>query len=121
MDNLTVRQDLVNAKSKHYLFKSKMRAYLDGSKDVPEEVLADYNACVLGKWINDVGKVKYHEFTEVADLDLTHQKIHKKAQEIIKLKKEGNTAEAEAKMEDINEIGGEIIHHIEVLEKKFSI
>jgi methyl-accepting chemotaxis protein len=121
MDNLIVRQDLVNAKTKHFLFKSKMRAYLDGSKDVPEEILADYNACVLGKWINEVGKVKYGDFVEVADLDLTHQKIHQKANEIIKLKKGGNNEEAETKMEDINQIGAEILHHIEILEAKFPI
>ncbi|MCU0444146.1 MAG: CZB domain-containing protein [Microscillaceae bacterium] len=116
---LTVKQDLVNAKSKHYLFKSKMRAYLDGSKDVPEEVLADFNACVLGKWINEVGKVKYGEYAEVQALDATHQRIHQKANEIIALKKAGDENAANAKMEDIDQIGSEIIDCIETLEAKF--
>ncbi len=116
----TPKQDLAMAKGKHYLFKSKMRAYLDGSREVEEAVLADYNACALGKWVNEVGKVKFAEFAEVTALDLTHQKIHGKANEIIRLKKEGNDEEAEKKMLDIEEIGAEIIHHIEILEEKLT-
>lgn len=118
--DLEVKLDLGSAKTKHYLFKSKMRAYLGGSTDVPEEILADYNACALGKWINDIGKVKYGELSEVQKLDLTHQKIHGKANEIIKLKKEGDQEGAEAKMEDIEAIGAQIIKCIEAIEAKFA-
>ena len=118
--DLDVKLDLINAKTKHYLFKSKMRAWLNGSQDVPEEILADYNACALGKWINDIGKVKYGEYPEVQKLDATHQRIHGKANEIIKLKKAGDQEGAEAKMEDIDAIGAEIIKCIETLEAKFN-
>jgi len=116
----SVKYDLVNAKAKHYLFKSKMRAYLDGSTEVAEEVLADHTACVLGKWIKDIGKVKYGEFEEIKQLDQVHQRIHEKAQEIIKLKKTGKENQAQAKMYDIDIIGSEIIKQIEVLEERLS-
>jgi methyl-accepting chemotaxis protein len=117
---LDAKLDLISAKTKHYLFKTKMRAYLAGSQDVPEAILADYNACALGKWINEIGKVKYDKFVEVHKLDLIHQRIHGKANEIIRLKKDGNQEGAEAKMEDIEAIGAEIIHCIEELETKLA-
>jgi methyl-accepting chemotaxis protein len=118
--NLSVKHDLVNAKSKHYLFKSKMWDYIEGTNDVPEDILLDYSSSLLGKWINNVGKVKYAEFEEVQILDLTHQRIHQKAQEIIQLMQMGNHVQAQAKMEDIDDIGDEIVGCIETLEAKFS-
>ena len=114
----TVKQDLVEAKSKHYMFKSKMRAYVDGSKEVSEEILANHNACVLGKWINEVGKPKYGTFSELKELDQTHQRIHNTAKEIIQFKKGGNQPGAEAKLDEIEEIGSRIVDCIERLEGK---
>lgn len=110
------KEDLVNAKAKHYYFKSKMRAYLEGSIDISEEILSDHNVCGLGKWINDVGKVRYGIFHEIEELDKIHQSIHATARHIIALKKEGNQERAEEEMKQINKIGLAIVQEIEKLE-----
>ena len=116
----TVKQELVMAKAKHFLFKSKMRAYVTGSKEVPEEILADHQACALGKWIRNDGKKYYGNFPTLAELDIIHQKIHSKANEIINLKKEGKMPEAEAKLLEIEEISKEILACIEKLESQIN-
>ncbi|MBC7451792.1 MAG: CZB domain-containing protein [Cytophagales bacterium] len=119
MDKIA-KQDLIHAKAKHYVFKSKLRAYLEGSTEVSEAILADHNACVLGKWINEVGKVKYDRYTEIAELDTIHQRIHSTAREIIELKKKGEQKAIEAKMTTVNKIGGEIIEKIDELSDRLS-
>ena len=117
---ISVKQDLIAAKAKHFLFKSKMRAYVSGSKEVPEEILANHNACALGKWISDAGKNKYSGFSSLKELDSVHQKIHRKANEIITLKKAGRQQEAEAMLEHIEEISIEIMTCIEKLENQIN-
>ncbi|MBC7390399.1 MAG: CZB domain-containing protein [Opitutaceae bacterium] len=114
MDSIA-RQDLISAKAKHYLFKSKMRAYLEGSTEVPEEILSDFNKCGVGIWINTVGKKKFSNNSALMELDIIHQRIHAVAKEIIDLKKQGLQNEAEAKMFDINAIGNQIIDKIDDL------
>ena len=113
--DLKARQDLISAKAKHYLFKSKMRAYLEGSTEVPEEILADFNKCGVGIWINTIGKKKFSNNTALMELDIIHQQIHETAKDIITLKKQGLHSEAEAKMFEINAIGNQIIDKIDEL------
>ena len=110
------KEDLVAAKAKHYFFKSKMRAFLEGSTEVPENILSDFNACGLGKWINEIGRQKYGAFPEIEELDSIHQRIHETAKEIILLKNKGQQEKAEKKMSEINKIGRYIVEKIEALE-----
>ncbi len=116
----TVQQELMEAKAKHYLFKSKMRAYLNGSTEVSEQILVDHTACSLGKWIKDVGKVKFVSMTEVAELDRIHQEMHNKAIEIINLKKKGLSEQAVEKLNDIETIGIRIMDTIDHLNTKLT-
>src|SRR4051812_31725698 len=115
MEHKLAKQDLVSAKAKHYLFKSKLRAYLENSPDVDEKVLADHNLCGVGQWITNIGKIKYGSFSQIEELDIIHQSIHKTAKEIIDLKKQGQQKEAEARMPEINTIGNQIVGKIDEL------
>ena len=116
MNTKFAKQDLVNAKAKHYFFKAKMRAYLEGSTEVSEEILVDHNACGLGKWINEIGKNRYGKYPELEELDIIHQNIHAVAKDIIISKKNGNMEAAEKHMFKVNEIGIKLIKKIEELE-----
>lgn len=113
--NKEERQELVSAKAKHYLFKSKLRSYLQDSPDVDEKVLVNYNACGLGIWINEIGKKKFGSYAEIEELDIIHQQIHATAKEIVDLKKQGFQKNAEDKLKEINKIGNEIVGKIDEL------
>ena len=117
--DINTRFELTSAKTKHLLFKSKMRSYLNGSSEVEENVLIDPNACALGKWLVEVGS-KYNQYSEITQLNEAHIKMHAKAKEIIDLKSANKKKEAEAKMADIEEIGSSIMSLVEKLEKRLS-
>jgi len=117
--DINTRFELTSAKTKHLLFKSKMRSYLSGSSEVAENILVDPNACALGKWLVEVGP-KYNQYSEMAQLNEAHLKMHVKAKEIIDLKNANKLKEAENKMADIEEIGSLIMTLVERLEKRFS-
>lgn len=116
----TVQHELMEAKAKHYLFKSKMRAYINGPNKVSEQLLIDHTACSLGKWIKEVGKVNFVSLNEIKELDKVHQEMHNKAIEIVHLKKQGLNEQAIEKLNDIELIGIRIMNTIDDLSIKLS-
>jgi hypothetical protein len=89
---------LDRAVTAHNLWKSRLRAAIEGGK-VPDEteVQAD-NLCDLGKWIHSRDSAQYQATPEFINLKSKHAQFHAAASEVVRIIKRRDTAKALAEL-----------------------
>ena len=87
--------DFAGAKQKHLAWKSKIRAFLDGKRTMPQGEALSHNECELGQWLFGVGLRKLGKNPLMIELDQKHQKLHALVKEILELKRAGKVEVAE--------------------------
>ena len=98
--------DFEQAKTKHLLFKSRLRSIVFGEVIAEEESVLSQYECPVGIWIYNVAFKNYIHIPEIFQLEKVHAEIHETARELVALYKQGKVTEARnglVKMEAIAE------------------
>lgn len=109
--------DFEQAKAKHLLFKSKLRAILYGENINEEPVLSQYE-CNVGKWIYDYALKAYDTIPEMQELEKVHTDIHLTARELVKLYKEGKVEESRKGLTKMDAISDRLVGLLTVIQSK---
>lgn len=108
---------LGQARARHLQFKANLRSFLFG-RTVKEAPIWSQDDCELGKWIKDVGLKEFNHIPEIYQLKEVHSEIHKVAQKLMTLYKEGKEQEAQAGLLPMEEVADELIRLLHVIEQK---
>lgn len=87
--------NFASAKQKHLMWKTKIRAYLDGKRTMSQGEALSHNECELGQWLFSVGLRQFGKNPLMIELDQKHQKLHALVKQILDLKRSGKLEEAE--------------------------
>ncbi len=115
MDKISL--DFEQAKTKHLLFKSKLRSLLYGDV-VDEAPVLSHFECTVGKWIYDHALKKYGHIPEMQELEKVHADIHTSARELVALYKSGKVEEARSGLTDMENIADHLVALLGSLEEK---
>ncbi|MBF0608369.1 MAG: MCP four helix bundle domain-containing protein [Magnetococcales bacterium] len=110
--------DFSNARSKHLLWKTRLRDFLDGKESLTEAQAVSHKDCDLGKWLYSKGLNSFGHLDEMITLETIHENLHTLVKEIVRLKHSGDTSGAEEKYEKIGPMSKEIIGLLTKIEKK---
>ncbi|MBF0515579.1 MAG: Tar ligand binding domain-containing protein [Nitrospirae bacterium] len=112
--------DFSNARSKHLLWKSRLRDFLDGRESLTESQAVSHKDCDLGKWLYSKGIDKFGHLPEMQKLETIHEELHSTVKQIVQLKNAGNTEGAEHQYLEIEPTSKEIIGLLNAIEKKIA-
>lgn len=115
MDKLSL--DFEQAKTKHLLFKSKLRSILYGANIDESPILSHYE-CTVGQWIYSRAMKEYGHIAEMVELEKVHAAIHTSARKLVALYKEGHVESARAGLTEMEEIADNLVALLSKLEEK---
>lgn len=110
--------DFTLAKTKHLVWKTKLRSFLDGKESLSEAQVVSHTDCDLGKWLHFEGIRTYGTIPEMRELEKTHIELHAVVKKVVQLKKQGNTVQAEAELRKVEPISQRIIALLNTIEQK---
>ncbi|HXH98855.1 MAG TPA: ATP-binding protein [Sphingobacteriaceae bacterium] len=115
MNNLLL--DFEQAKSKHLLFKSRLRSILyDISVD--ESPVLSHHECAVGQWIYNHALKAYGHIPEMQTLEKVHADIHSSAKRLVELHKAGKTQEAKDGLSEMEAIADNLVDLLTTIEQK---
>ncbi|MFK5914676.1 MAG: methyl-accepting chemotaxis protein, partial [Woeseiaceae bacterium] len=88
--------DLSSAKAAHLNWKTRLRAFLDGTEALTRDEAVSHRHCNFGKWYYGEGLEHFGQLQGMIDVEKPHEEIHELIRVVIDLKNNGQTAEAEA-------------------------
>lgn len=110
--------DLSRAKAAHLAWKSRLRAFLDGSANLTEEQAVSHHHCDFGKWYDSPdGLARYGHIQPLRDVEAPHAELHKIIKDVIRLKTAGERDAAEALMRKVESISGQIVGLLDQAER----
>ncbi|MBF0555492.1 MAG: CZB domain-containing protein [Nitrospirae bacterium] len=112
--------DFSNARSKHLLWKSRLRDFLDGKESLTEAQAVSHKDCDLGKWLYSKGIDNYGQLPEMQKLETIHEELHSVVKQIVTLKNSGDAAGAENQYLQIGPMSKEIINLLTAIERKIA-
>jgi hypothetical protein len=112
-----LKAELLSAKGKHLLFKSRLRAYVHDPTKVPEELLVNHLACDLGKWIESA-KLIFDNLPSLIQLDQVHRELHVVAQEVVICKRARNELCVSERLKRAEGVMKEVVECIEGIEEE---
>lgn len=111
--------DLSRAKTAHLAWKSRLRAFLDGSATLSEEQAVSHRHCDFGRWYySPEGLARYPEVPELREVETPHAELHQCIAEIIRAKNSGDLAAAEAAYASVDGLSGRIVALLDSAEKR---
>ena len=111
--------DLSRAKAAHLAWKSRLRAFLDGSGMLTEEQAVSHHHCDFGKWYDSAeGLARYGHISALRHVDAPHEQLHKVIKEVIQLKNAGRFDAAEAAMQQVEVLSQQIVNLLEETEQQ---
>ncbi|RNI32044.1 hypothetical protein EFA69_05970 [Rufibacter immobilis] len=109
--------DFEQARIKHVLFKSKLRALLFGA-NINAEPVTSTTDCSLGKWIYDVAMPKIGHMPEVKELEKVHNDMHVIARRLWQQYQAGNQEAALKGLDQVDETAEKLLYLLDVIERK---
>ncbi|AKQ44837.1 hypothetical protein TH63_03100 [Rufibacter radiotolerans] len=109
--------DFEQARIKHVLFKSKLRAMLYGA-DIDVEPVISVTACSLGKWIYSTAVPRIGHLEEVKELERVHKDMHVLARRLWKEYQAGQQDLALQGLAEVDAIATKLLHLLDVIERK---
>ncbi|WP_205499686.1 CZB domain-containing protein [Rufibacter psychrotolerans] len=111
------RLDFEQARIKHVLFKSKLRAMLYGASIDTEPVISPTD-CSLGKWIYQVALPRIGHLPEVKELERVHHDMHVIARRLWAEYQKGNQEQALQGLQQVDATAEKLLHLLTVIERK---
>ena len=113
-----VNFDFNVARSAHLAWRARLRAFLDGRESLSQAEAVSHRECVLGKWYYQDGLKNYSELPAMKRIESPHAELHKTVAEIIRLKHEGETEQAEALYRRIDALSQQIVGLLDEVERE---
>jgi methyl-accepting chemotaxis protein len=110
--------DFESAKLAHLAWKARLRSFLDGRESLTHKEAVSHHDCVLGKWYYSEGLANYGDVPGMKEIEPPHAQMHKIIKQIITLKEEGKTHEAEALYEKVEPLSQQIIGLLDDVEQR---
>jgi methyl-accepting chemotaxis protein len=108
--------DFGEARSKHLVWKSRLRRFLDGQEALSKDQAVSHKHCDLGKWLNSEGLRRHGHLSEMQELDQAHRTLHGVIKRIVELKHAGQHEEAELEFEQVEPVSQQIISMLNAVE-----
>lgn len=109
--------DFEQAKSKHLLFKSRLRSILYNIP-VEEGPVLSHHECSVGKWIYGHALAAYGHIPEMHEFEMVHANIHISARKLVAMHKDGKTKEARDGLSEMEAVADQLVNLLGVIEKK---
>ena len=110
-----IELDFEQAKARHLLFKSRLRAILYDS-GIDDTAVLSHHECGLGKWIYDHALPAYGHLPSMVELERVHADIHTCARRLVRLYREGHTEQARAGLAEMEGIADRLTYLLDHLE-----
>ncbi len=114
------RLDFASARTKHMVWKTKLRKFLDGKESMSESQAVSHQDCELGKWIYSTAMSEYGHHSEIQRLEKSHKNLHNIIKDVVRYKNSGDVDNAEAGLAKVNILSGEIIDLLNKSEEKIT-
>ncbi len=108
--------DFFAARTAHLAWRQKIRDFLDGRKALTHAEAVSHRDCALGKWLYRQGLAQYGHIDDMRTMEKRHERLHAVIREIIDLKEAGRNEEAERRYREIEQLSGEIVGLLQVVE-----
>ena len=112
--------DFAAARSKHQLWQSKLREFLDGKGTMTLAQAGSYQDCALGKWLYASGLEQFGGLAEMQQLEKLHQRFHEGVCEVISSKASGDTARSEQELARVESLSAQIVSLLTALEQQMA-
>ncbi|TAF63315.1 MAG: hypothetical protein EAZ55_14080 [Cytophagales bacterium] len=113
--------DFTTARFKHLNWRFRIRNFLDGKETLTHEQATSHTDCELGKWIYEKALKNYANVEAIHQLEKVHKDLHAKIREVIALKNNGNSKDAEFVLREVFAISDEVIFYLDEAEKKVTV
>ncbi len=110
--------DFESAKLAHLAWKARLRSFLDGRESLTHKEAVSHHDCVLGKWYYSEGLANYGEVPGMKEIEPPHAEMHQLIKQIITLKSEGKTHEAEKLYKKVEPLSEQIIGLLDDVEQQ---
>jgi methyl-accepting chemotaxis protein len=110
--------DFEMAKSAHLAWKARLRGFLDGKESLSKDEAVSHHDCALGQWYDSEGMEKFGQISEMQELGVHHEELHKLIKEIVVLKEKGLHSGAEQVFAQIEPLSDRIVGLLDVVENK---
>ncbi|HID46157.1 MAG TPA: PAS domain S-box protein [Chromatiaceae bacterium] len=110
--------DFATARTKHKLWKTRLRAFLDGDESMHEDEAISHHVCDLGKWLYSTGMREHGGMPKMQELEKTHAEMHTLIKQVIQAKHAGDSAKAEAVYGRVEKYSDQIVSLLEQLERE---
>jgi chemotaxis protein histidine kinase CheA len=110
--------DFASARSKHQLWKSRLREFLDGKGTMTVAQAGSYQDCALGKWLYASALEQFGDLPEMQQLEKLHQRFHEAVREVISSKASGDTARSEPELARVESLSEQIVSLLTALEQQ---
>jgi chemotaxis protein histidine kinase CheA len=112
--------DFASARSKHMLWKLRLRDFLDGKSTLTLAQASSHKDCALGKWLYSSGLQQFGKLPEMQQLENLHQQFHGAVREVISLKTSGDTARSERELTRVESLSAQIVSLLTGLERQMA-
>ena len=109
--------DFANARTRHKLWKTRLRSFLDGEESMQEEEAVSHHDCDLGKWLYSTGMPQHGNMSKMQELERIHAEMHMLIKQVIQAKQSGDTRKAESVYTRVERYSDQIVSLLEELEK----
>jgi methyl-accepting chemotaxis protein len=110
--------DFDAARAAHLAWKTRLRAFLDGTGQLTQEQAVSHHHCQLGKWYYSDGLAKYGHIPEMRQIESPHAELHATIREILRLKNTGDSAGAEREYAKVEHISHQIVALLDKVQAK---
>ncbi len=115
-----IKLDFEQARSKHLLFKTRLRSILYGA-DLDETPVLSHHECTVGKWIYGHALETYTHIPEMHQMEQVHASLHTVARKLVALYKDGHVEEAKRGLDDMEKTADEMITLLSEVESKVQV
>ncbi len=112
---------LQTAKHAHLAWKSRIRGFLDGDSTLTMEQVVSHRHCDFGIWYRSEEAKRYQDIPGMTAIKKPHEELHQTMSEIVRLKNQGRTDDAEALFQDVDRLSDKIVGFIEKIEQHLGI
>ncbi len=111
--------DFAAARSKHLLWKSRLRDFLDGKTTLTAAQATSHKDCALGIWLYSSGLEQFGDLPAMQQLETLHQQLHNHVRVVITSKGAGETTRAEQELAQVESLSGQIVALLTELEAAY--
>ncbi len=108
--------DFASARAKHKLWKTRLRAFLDGEESMNENEAVSHRDCDLGKWLYSTGLEQFGHLPEMKELEKIHAEMHSVIKQVIQGHQSGDDKKAEAAYARVERFSDRIVELLDKLE-----